>query len=89
MVILSHNPLGPSQDLRESSRGRFGVWGRGGGQKSGGGTDKGSNQSIKEKADQSSFRLEKSTWWLESAVWRETAKIDKFAVDSNLEVEVG
>lgn len=51
--------------------------------------DKGSNQSIKEKADQSSFRLEKSTWWLESAVWRETAKIDKFAVDLNLEIEVG
>lgn len=25
MVMLSHNPLGPSQDLRESSKGRCGV----------------------------------------------------------------
>lgn len=63
MVILSHDPTGPSQDRRESSRGRFGVWGWGGGQPSGEGTGKGGSQSIKEETDQSSFRLEKSTWW--------------------------
>lgn len=38
--------------------------GVGGGQTPGGGTGKGGSQQIKEKTDQSSFRLEKSTrWW--------------------------
>lgn len=60
MVTLSPNCLGTPQDLREM-RGRLSVWGWGGGQKSGAGAGQGGSQSIKEKTDQSSCRLEKST----------------------------
>lgn len=48
MVILSHHCLGTPKDLREM-RGRFSVWGRGGGQKWGVGAGKGGSQSIKKK----------------------------------------
>lgn len=43
------------------TRGRFSVWGWGGRQMSRAGAGKGGSQSIKEKTDQSSWRLEKST----------------------------
>lgn len=52
------------------------MWGWVGGQKSGGGTGKGGSQSIKEKTDQSSFRLEKKHTVVELGVWREIGKLD-------------
>lgn len=59
---LSHNPLRPVPGPR-GSREIIGVCGWEVGGHLGGGTWKEGPQSAKEKPDQSSLTLEKSTWW--------------------------